>query len=143
VGRLRYGEQIVECLESTDGQNASVSGPAEAQLWQRSHSLALGVYRITREVPATDHFKLVSRLRKAAVAMAAFIDQGAKRQARREQICFLDRAEDALAEMHCLVILGRHLGYLTGTEPEVVLGRMAEITRLLQALRAPDIRGRP
>jgi four helix bundle protein len=99
------------------------------------------VYRVTREVPATDHFKLVSRLRKAAVAMAACIDQGAKRQARREQICFLDRAEDALAEMHCLVILGRHLGCLTGTEPEVVLGRMAEITRLLQALRAPDAGG--
>jgi four helix bundle protein len=132
----------VDGLESPDGHDGVVSGPAQSQLWQRSHSLALEVYRITREVPATDHFKLVSRLRKAAVAMAACIDQGAKRQARREQVCFLDRAEDALAEMHCLVILGRHLGYLTGTEPEVVLGRMAEITRLLQALRAPHIRGR-
>jgi four helix bundle protein len=131
----------VDCLETPDGHDGAVSGLAQSQLWQRSHSLALEVYRITREVPATDHFKLVSRLRKAAVAVAACIDQGAKRQARREQVCFLDRAEDVLAEMHCLVILGRHLGYLTGTEPEVVLGRMAEITRLLQALRAPDTRG--
>jgi four helix bundle protein len=133
----------VDCLESPNGHVAAVSGPVEPQLWHRSRLLALEVYRITREVPATDPFKLVSRLRKAAVAMAASIEQGSKRQAKPEQHRFLDRAEDALAEMHCLVILGCHLGYLTGTEPEGVLGRMAEITRMLQALRAPGPRDRP
>jgi four helix bundle protein len=133
----------VECLESPDKRGWSACELGEPQLWQRSHSLALEVCRITREVPAADHFKLVSRLRRAAAAMAASIDEGAKRQAKPEQARFLDRAEDALAEMHCLVILGCHLGYLTGTEPERVPGRMAEITRLLQALRAPDPRDHP
>ena len=133
----------MECLESPDKRDRCASELGEPQLWQRSHSLALEVYRITREVPAADHFKLVSRLRKAAAAMAASIDQGAKRPAKPDQARFLDRAEDELAEMHCLVILGCHLGYLTGTEPEGVLGRMAEITRLLQALRTPGPRGRP
>jgi len=131
----------MECLGSPEKRDRSASGLPEPQLWQRSHSLALEVCRITREVPAADRFKLVSRLRKAAVAMAASIDQGAKQQAKWERARFLDVAEDALAEMQCLVILGRHLGYLTGAEPEGVLGRMAEITRLLQALRvsaAPD-----
>ena len=123
--------------ESPDDRAGSDAETGDPQLWRRSHSLALEVCRITREVPTGDHFKLVSRLRKAAAAMAASIDQGAKRRAKPEQACFLDRAEDTLAEMHCLVILGCHLGYLTGTEPEGVLGRMAEITRLLQALRVP------
>jgi four helix bundle protein len=127
----------VESPEFPDSREGSASETTDPQLWQRTHALAVEVCRITREVPAGDHFKLVSRLRKAAVAMAASIDQGAKQRARPEQASFLDRAEDTLAEMHCLVILGCHLGYLTGTEPEGVLARMAEITRLLQALRAP------
>jgi len=133
----------MERFELPEKNGPSPSEPGELRLWQRSHALALEVCRITREVPAADQFKLVSRLRKAAFAMATCIDQGARRQARPERARLLDRAEDALVEMHCLVILGCHLGYLTGTEPDGVLGRMAEITRLLQALRVPGAPGGP
>lgn len=48
-------------------------------VWQKSHELALEVYKITKEFPSEERFGLISQMRRAAVSVAANIAEGFKR----------------------------------------------------------------
>jgi four helix bundle protein len=41
----------------------------ELKVWQRSHALALSIYRLTGSFPADERFGLTSQLRRAAVSV--------------------------------------------------------------------------
>ena len=69
----------------------------ELTVWQRSHELALEIYRLTERFPKDERFGVTSQLRRAAVSTASNIAEGSKRQHRRDYARFLNIAEASLA----------------------------------------------
>ena len=107
----------------------------ELRVWQRSHALALDVYRITATFPEAEKFGVSSQVRRAAVSIASNIAEGAKRQSRREYVRFLNVAEGSLAETESLLRLSRDLGFAD----EAVVGELVkeaeDISRMLHGFR--------
>ena len=106
------------------------------KVWQRSHALALKIYRISGSFPKGEQFGLTSQLRRAATSVPTNIAEGSKRRTRLEYARFLNIAEGSLAEVEYLLILTRDLEYLPPREAAKNLGETTEIARMLNALRA-------
>jgi four helix bundle protein len=52
----------------------------DLKVWQRSHALVLGVFRLTKALPADEKHGLVPQLRRAAVSVPTNIAEGSKRE---------------------------------------------------------------
>jgi len=107
----------------------------DLKVWQRSHSLALRVYRLTKALPADEKYGLVSQLRRAAVSVATNIAEGSKREGNQDFARFLNIAEGSLVETEYLIMLSRDLDYLTPTSVAPLLSEIKEVARMLHYLR--------
>lgn len=107
----------------------------ELQVWQRSHTLALGGYRLTATFPDGERFGIVSQVRRAVVSIVANIAEGAKRQSRREYVRFLNVAEGSVAETESLLRLSRDLGFAEDAAIARLVEEAEEISRMLNGFR--------
>ena len=102
---------------------------------QRSHALALGIYKLTECFPRTERFGLTSQIRRAAVSAPSNIVEGSKRRTSADYARFLNVAEASLAECEYLLLLSRDLGYASEERIALALADVDEISRMLHALR--------
>ena len=84
----------------------------ELTVWQRSHELALLVYRLTAGFPKWETFGVVSQLRRASAAVPANIAQGFGRRTTGELLRSLQIASGELQEVRYFLMLSRDLKYL-------------------------------
>ncbi len=108
----------------------------ELKVWQRSHALALDVYRHSARFPPAERFGLTSQLRRAVVSVPTNIAEGSKRQSKQEYARFLNIAEGSLAESEYLLMMSRDLGYLTKEVATRLLTEADVTARMLNRLRS-------
>ena len=107
----------------------------ELRIWQRSHALALDVYRITATFPEAERFGIISQVRRAAVSIASNIAEGAKRQSRREYVRFMNVAEGSLAETESLLRLSHDLGFADDAVVGELVRESEKLARMLHGCR--------
>jgi four helix bundle protein len=101
-------------------------------VWQKSHALALQIYRVSSRYPKTELYGLTSQVRRAAVSVPANIAEGFKRASRADKARMLNLAQGSLEELRYYVRLANDLGY--EANPTLV-GDLDEVARLLDAYR--------
>jgi four helix bundle protein len=99
-------------------------------VWQKAHTLVLGVYRESANFPRTEVYGLTSQMRRAAVSVPANIAEGFKKRGRSDKARFMNIAQGSLEETRYYLILGRDLGYL---DDDVLRTQLEEVSRLLEA----------
>jgi four helix bundle protein len=107
----------------------------QLKVWQRGHALVLRVYSMTVGFPIVERYGLISQLRRAALSIPTNIAEGSKRTGRKEYARFLNVAEGSLAETEYLVIVARDLGYAAAAMVKPVFAEIADLARMLHALR--------
>jgi S23 ribosomal protein. len=108
----------------------------DIKVWQRSHALALDIYRLTESFSAKEQFGLTSQLRRAASSVPTNIAEGSKRLHQRDYGRFLNMAEGSIAETEYLLILSKDLGMAKGERVETLIAETSEIAQMLFGLRA-------
>jgi four helix bundle protein len=108
----------------------------DLKVWQKSHALALEIYKLTSQFPSEKRFGLTSQLRRAALSVPTNIAEGSKRQRRQDYARFINIAEGSLAEAEYLLMFGRDLGCVDSTRWAELSTRISEIARMLNGLRA-------
>lgn len=68
-------------------------------MWQKSHQLALDIYRLTIDFPKSEQFGLTRQMRRAAVSIPANIAEGCGRETEREFQRFLHIAAGSANEL--------------------------------------------
>ena len=99
-------------------------------VWQKSHQLALKVYRLTRSFPKEETYGLISQMRRAAVSVPANIAEGFKRRRRLDKARVMNVAQGSLEELKYYFILSGDLGYAS---PKSEREDLEEVSRLLGA----------
>jgi four helix bundle protein len=102
-------------------------------VWQKSHALALKVYRVSARYPKTELYGLVSQMRRAAVSVPANIAEGFKRASRPDKARVLNIAQGSLEELRYFLLLAKDLGY---EEDLGVAEELDEVARLLDSYRS-------
>lgn len=107
----------------------------ELQISQKGMALAKLVYKLTQKFPDAERFGLVSQMRRAAVSVPSNIAEGQARQGTREFLQFLSHAGGSLAELETQV-LSEELGYCTAAETAKIGETIAELQKMLFAIRS-------
>lgn len=80
--------------------------------WQKSHELAIKVYKITEHFPKSETFGLVSQMRRCAVSIPSNLAEGFKRKTKNDSVHFYNIAEGSLEELKYQLLLSKDLHYI-------------------------------
>ncbi|MCB2149576.1 MAG: four helix bundle protein [Deltaproteobacteria bacterium] len=106
----------------------------ELKVWQKSYTLCLDVYRITRIFPKEEIYGITSQLRRSAVSIPSNIAEGYGRKTTADYIRFLYIAYGSLCELETQVMLTGDLNYLDDVKLEGLKANISEAERMLKAL---------
>lgn len=102
--------------------------------WQRSIQLVADVYRATQVFPREETYGLTSQIRRAAVSIPSNIAEGQGRLSRGEFKQFLGHARGSIFELESQLLIARSLDYFGDEETRILLGKVAEVARILNGL---------
>ena len=96
--------------------------------------LVTEVYLSTRNFPREETYGLVSQLGRAAVSVPSNIAEGHARLTTGEFRQFLGHALGSLVEIETQIVIAGRLGYLAPDKSGALLGRAAEIGKVIRGL---------
>lgn len=103
-------------------------------VYQESVSLALDIYRLTKNFPKDELFGIVSQLRRAAVSISLNIAEGSSRS-KKEFAHFLDMARGSCYELVPLLKISLELKYILDKDYENFYGSVNNLAKRINALK--------
>ena len=100
-------------------------------VWQKSHDLALIVYRSTEGFPKSEQFGVTSQLRRAALSIPTNIAEGSGRKSNKEYAHFLNIAMGSAHETEYLLEFSKDLNYIDETKVTSLFKQIEEIKSML------------
>jgi four helix bundle protein len=102
-------------------------------VWQKGIELAVRAYEATERFPRTEAFGLTSQIRRAAISIPSNIAEGKAVGGQRYRR-HLKIALGSESELQTQVELAKRLKMINEVDADALLGRIAEVGRMLSAL---------
>jgi four helix bundle protein len=106
----------------------------ELKVWEKSHHLALSIYKATAGFPKEETYGLSSQIRRACVSIPANIAEGCGKIGDNEFTRYLIIAMGSASELEYELILAHDLNYLDDRHFESLTTELVEIRKMLNAL---------
>jgi four helix bundle protein len=100
-------------------------------VWEKSHHLALAIYKATAAFPKDELYGLTSQMRRSCVSISANIAEGCGRDGEAELARFCRIAMGSASELEYQLLLARDLGLLTNMDYEQLTSGVTEVKRML------------
>ena len=104
------------------------------KVWQKSHELALEIYRVTFKFPKEEIYGLTSQVKRAAISVPTNIVEGNSRNTTKDYINFLYTSRGSLEELRYLILLSQELEFMKADVHEGLESRCAEISLMINSL---------
>jgi four helix bundle protein len=105
----------------------------ELKIWQRSHQLALKLYKVTKFFPKEEIYGLTSQIRRACISIPANISEGCGRYSETELARFFQIAMGSASELEYHLLIAHDLGYLNDLDYEELNQELIEVKKMLAA----------
>jgi len=105
----------------------------ELKVWQRSHQLALKLYKVTRFFPKEEIYGLTSQLRRASTSIPANISEGCGRGSESDLARFFQIAMGSACELEYHLLLSKDVGFLNGNDFDLLNEEIIQIKKMLTA----------
>lgn len=106
----------------------------QLKVWQKSHALAVAVYKKAARLPTGRGWALESQLLRAATSIPANIAEGCGRAGDRDFRRFLRHSLGSACELEYHLLLARDVGFLPVPEYTVLAAQVVEVKRMLSGL---------
>lgn len=83
------------------------------EIWKNGMELAVMCYDITRKLPLSEKYGLVSQMNRAAISVPSNIAEGNSRISDKDNRRFMEIALGSCNELETLLLLGGKLGLIT------------------------------
>lgn len=104
------------------------------KVWEKSHRLALAVYRATAPFPRDELYGLTGQMRRSCASIPANIAESCGRSGVAEMAHFFHIAVGSASELEYHLILAHDLDLLPHAEYELVTAATTEVKRMLATL---------
>ena len=105
----------------------------ELKIWQKSHQLALQIYKLTTKLPNCEKYGIISQIQRASTSIPANIVEGFGRKGNKEFLQFLYQAKGSLTETEYFLILIKDLNFINQTEYEQTINSYEELAKMLNS----------
>jgi len=103
----------------------------ELKVWEKSHRLALKVYKVTAGFPREEIYGLTSQIRRACASIPTNIAEGCGRNSDLELARFFEISMGSASELEYLFILTNDLNLLNHSDFETLTRDVIEIKQML------------
>lgn len=101
------------------------------KVWQKAIELSTKIYSLTKNFPAEEKFGIISQIRRAAVAIASNIAEGAGRNSEKEFCYFLQVSLGSSYEMETQIVIAGNLNFLNDEAFNDTIISITEIKRMI------------
>lgn len=115
--------------------NAPIFSFEKLKVWQKARLFHREVFRLTTSFPYEQNYALIPQIRRAALSVPSNISEGAGRLGSKEFVHFISIAYGSLMETMNQLILAEDMGYVTEEMMVKLRLDVAEIARMLTALK--------
>jgi len=106
----------------------------DLKVWEKAMDLVVESYRLTRLLPKSEAYGLVSQIQRAAVSIPANIAEGHGRDHLGDYLHHLSMAKGSLMELETHLLIASRLSYVSKNDLEPTFARTAELGRMLEGL---------
>ena len=103
-------------------------------VWQKAVDLVTRCYALTKLLPRSESYGLVSQIQRAAVSIPANIAEGHGREHLGDYLHHLSIANGSLMELETHMLIAQNLNYLASDDVLRILNQSAEVSRMLTGL---------
>lgn len=114
----------------------SVRSYRDLTVWRKGMVLAADVYRLTRQMPKNEEYRISGQMIRAATSIPANLAEGHGRGTRKDYGHFVSIARGSLAELETFLLLVRDLDLAPPTPINSLLVQAEEVGRMLTSLRS-------
>jgi four helix bundle protein len=83
----------------------------EMPVWQKAHSLAAGIFKISSDLPRSEDYGLTSQIRRSSNSAAACISEGFGRNTKKDKSNFYIMARGSSFETQNHLLYGKKVSY--------------------------------
>lgn len=130
---LRFSAGTLIAARSGEG---TMKNFRNLNVWQKSRSLNLRIYRITESFPSKERYRLTDQMCRAAISIPSNIAEGCGRRSDLEVAHFFTIAKGSASELECQLVLASDLRYLDESEFQDIQRHVEEIQKMLSAFIA-------
>jgi len=106
----------------------------QLEVWEKSHLLALAIYKITEEFPKEELYGLTSQIHRASMSIPTNIAEGCGRNTDADFARFLQMSMGSASETEYQLILARDLEFLAKDSYEKLHTDVEEVKRMHASL---------
>ncbi|MDP4095110.1 MAG: four helix bundle protein [Bacillota bacterium] len=106
----------------------------DLEVWKMAHELVIDVYKIIKNFPTDERFRIIDQLSRAVVSIPANIAEGTGRKTKKDFIHFLYVSRGSLQETKYLILLSKNLGYIGNEIYETLIDKCYYVSKLLNGL---------
>jgi four helix bundle protein len=114
--------------------NQNMKDFRQLKVWEKSHQLALAIYKATKEFPKEELYALTSQIRRASMSIPTNIAEGCGRNTDAEFARFLQIAMGSASETEYQLLLSHDLGFLSKEQYDKLNSDVTEVKRMLASL---------
>lgn len=100
-------------------------------IWQRSHQLALAVYRISKSFPKEEIFGLTSQMRRAVSSIPTNIAEGCGRASNKDFAHFLQIAIGSATEVEYQLLLAHDINYINDDDYQALTDETVVVRKMI------------
>ena len=106
----------------------------QLKVWEKSHQLALAIYKVTAKFPKEEIYGLTSQVRRASMSIPTNIAEGCGRNTDADFARFLQMAMGSASETEYQLLLSLDLGFLNKEQYDKLNLDVTEVKRMLASL---------
>ena len=106
----------------------------QLKVWEKSHQLALAIYKATKEFPKEELYGLTSQIRCASMSIPTNIAEGCGRNTDAEFARFMQIAMGSASETEYQLLLAHDLVFLNKEQYDKLNPDVTEVKRMLTSL---------
>lgn len=116
--------------------NDNIQSFENLTVWQETQTLAVLVYKASKQFPKDEMFGITSQLRRAVSSISANIAEGFGRTATKDKLHFYTIAYGSLLETKNFLYLSQKLGYLDRELLDELIEQSVRCQKLINAFKA-------